>query len=107
MLSLMRHRVTIQEKKANPAGLSAPSWIDIATVWAEIKPASGRESFVDGGIEHSVTHKVMIRDDGRFNFDKGLRILFKGRPLRIHYATTPLEVRGNFVILSATEGVGT
>lgn len=36
-------------------------WQDTATVWAELKPVSGREAFRHGKLEASITHRAVIR----------------------------------------------
>jgi SPP1 family predicted phage head-tail adaptor len=66
----LRNRLTIQQL---PAGLAskAPNafnetdllgaWLPLATVWAEIKPLTGRELLWAQSIVADVTHQVTIR----------------------------------------------
>ena len=78
----MRHRITIQrqsDEKDRLAGYQ-DDWIDIATVWAQISPVSGRE-FLTQIRETMVTHKIYCRY--RPGVTPRLRIKFKDRIFRI------------------------
>lgn len=43
------------------SGQQLISWTDVATVWANIKPSSGRELIAAGAINAEVTHTIVIR----------------------------------------------
>lgn len=59
----LRERVVIQEAVESPdgGGGAALTWRDIATVWAEIIPLSGREQIEAGGLVGVSAYRVNIR----------------------------------------------
>ena len=60
--SKMRHRITFQrpsEEKDRLAGYK-DDWFDVATVWAQVSPVSGRE-YLTQIRETMVTHKIYCR----------------------------------------------
>lgn len=78
----MRHRITLQQRpeRKGPLGSYEEDWADVATVWAQISPVSGREAF--GQIrETTVTHKLYCRYHG--NISPRMRVLFGTRTFRI------------------------
>lgn len=56
-------RITIQRRSAtkDSYGQEVNQWVDIATVWANIKPIGGRERLRSMVVESSLTHTVMVR----------------------------------------------
>ncbi len=60
----LRHQVMIQKLGArvddNAGGGSIP-WEDVKEVWASIEPLTGRELFLVGQFNPSLTHRVRIR----------------------------------------------
>ena len=61
-------RITLQIRSAtlDDYGQELNSWSDFATVWANVKPVSGREKLRAMAIESVLTHTVAIRYDVRF-----------------------------------------
>ena len=59
----LRQRVTIQEKSAlqNNYGEEVITWTDLATVWAEVEPLSGREFLEVKQITAEVSTRIRIR----------------------------------------------
>lgn len=59
----LRHRVTLQKQinTQNDYGAFVTTWQDIATIWAEIKPISGREYFEVSQVQSEVTTQIWIR----------------------------------------------
>ncbi|OQB35290.1 MAG: Phage head-tail joining protein [Candidatus Latescibacteria bacterium ADurb.Bin168] len=60
----LRHRIVIQQATVAAPGTygeQALSWSTFATVWAEVKPVSGGESFDMGQDRASVSHEIRIR----------------------------------------------
>ena len=58
----MRHRITFQrptDEKDRLAGYK-DDWLDVATVWAQISPVSGRE-YLTQVRETMVSHKIYCR----------------------------------------------
>lgn len=59
----LRQRITIQQLGSGQDTDGSPNgtWTDFATVWAEVKPLSGREKLAAQQVEAEVTHAVTIR----------------------------------------------
>jgi SPP1 family predicted phage head-tail adaptor len=105
----LRHRVTIERPGAtvDDFGQPVPSgWVEVASVWANIKPIGGREKLRAGAVESTLSHTVLVR------YQSGLlpvigadawRINYGGRLLAIHSAMV-VEERGQWIIFDCTEG---
>lgn len=78
----MRHRITFQELPDDKDSLGAygDGWEDVATVWAQISPVSGREYFSQVR-ENTVSHKIYCRY--RPGISPRMRIRFGERIFRI------------------------
>lgn len=63
-----RHRISLQSRSdtLDDYGQQANTWTTVATVWAEIRPVSGREKMRAMAMESELTHTVAIRYDVRF-----------------------------------------
>ncbi|SEQ76221.1 phage head closure protein [Basfia succiniciproducens] len=59
----LRHRVTLQKQTntQNDYGAFVSTWQDVATVWAEVKPISGREYFSAQQVQSEVSTQIWIR----------------------------------------------
>lgn len=60
----LRHRVTIQsmtETQDGTTGAITETWSDVATVWAEIAPLSGREFVAARETQGQIDARVLIR----------------------------------------------
>ncbi|HYF94423.1 MAG TPA: phage head closure protein [Symbiobacteriaceae bacterium] len=59
----LRHRITLQEKQItqDTYGAEVENWVDVATVWAEVSPISGREYFAAQQVNAEVTHRIKLR----------------------------------------------
>ena len=59
----LNRRVTLQSRSAtlDAYGQEVNSWVDIATVWANVKPVGGREKAAMATIDAVLTHRVTIR----------------------------------------------
>ena len=77
----MRHRLRIEaaERGTADGGGATLTWQPVATVWAEISPASGREVVVADGLSVRVTHEVRLRYRAdlasEMRFTSGARVL--------------------------------
>lgn len=106
----LKHRVRIQQPATVKDALGAPtqSWVDVANVWADIQPISGREARIADRLSSRVSHQIMVRY--RTDFDDPqrvaqMRVLYRTRVFAVHAALNDDE--GNVaVILLATEGSG-
>jgi SPP1 family predicted phage head-tail adaptor len=86
----LRHRVTVQappgEGGRDPyGGAVRADWTDVATIWAEVRPLTGKEAAVVGQqVAASVTHRVTVRHaDGRAITPRH-QLLFEGRILNVN-----------------------
>ena len=60
----LRHRLAIQRRDRTAdggGGFDPPAWVNVTTVWGEVKPMSMREQFHTMKLETPVTHTVVIR----------------------------------------------
>lgn len=59
----MNQRITIQRRSAtkDAYGQEIDSWIDVAEVWAYIRPISGREKLRAFAVESDLSHTVTVR----------------------------------------------
>lgn len=104
----MRHRVMLQQRSGALDAFGQPvnSWLDVAEIWADIRPVSGREQlrkFVPGW---ELTHTVLIRYDKRFMPLSSLvvwRLVFDNRIFSISSALN-FDERKRVVILECIEG---
>lgn len=85
----LRHRITFQKPKFEDSGHGgkAKGWENVATVWAEIKPVSGREYFENFQMESEISTKITIRYLAGLNTH--MRIKFGDRYFKI--VTPPIN----------------
>jgi SPP1 family predicted phage head-tail adaptor len=59
----LRHRVLLQERSTaeDTFGQQKTTWTDYDTIWASVKPLSGRELLAAQAVNTEVTHKVVTR----------------------------------------------
>jgi SPP1 family predicted phage head-tail adaptor len=59
----MRKRVVIQRATvaADDFGQDIPTWSNLATVWAQVRPLSGRELVNARQVKDTVSHKITTR----------------------------------------------
>lgn len=81
----LRHRVTIQQPTTvdGSAGGSYETWSNVATVWAQVTPSSGREFWEIRKSNSEIDGEVRMRYRG--NINPTMRLLFKNRPLEIQH----------------------
>jgi SPP1 family predicted phage head-tail adaptor len=104
----LNRRITIQRPGVAKDAYGHPSagWIDVATVWAHIKPMSTRERIRLGAQESLLTHTVRVRyreDLMPPTTADAWRIVYGDRVLRITGAHSPDERRES-VIFDCVEG---
>lgn len=105
----LKHRVRIQQPTITKDALGAPTraWSDVASVWAEIAPISGREARFADRIDSEVSHQITVRYRSIFADPRAvatMRVLFRGRVFAIHAALNEDEAKVAVTLL-ATEGV--
>lgn len=81
----LKHKITFQQlgKDKNGYGEIIEKWVDIKTVWAEIKPVSGNQFFAAKQINSEISHNVYIRY--RADLKPSMRIKYKERVFEILY----------------------
>lgn len=81
----LRQRITFQklEQTKDEFGEMLGEWSDFKTVWAEVKPVSGRQFFAAKQINSEISHNIYIR----YNADllPNMRIKYKDRVFDILY----------------------
>lgn len=87
----LRHRITIQApiERENDYGERAVTWIDFASVGADIRPLSGRELVMAQQIESLVTTSIQMRFYPGLN--PKMRIVYAGRIFEIASIINILE----------------
>lgn len=89
----LRHRVRLQRQQLadDLAGGDDVSFDDIATLWANVSTAGGREFWNAKKLTPEITHQVEIRY--RSGIIGGMRFVYGDRVLRINAAPDPDERR--------------
>ncbi|ETO44533.1 phage head closure protein [Morganella sp. EGD-HP17] len=67
----LRHRITIrkQETYEGSLGDQRTRWVDVATVWAEVKAIGGRELLSSGTVYAEATLRIWLRYRPDINTD--------------------------------------
>ena len=105
----LNHRIRIQQPTTVKDALGAPTqvWADVATVWADIQPISGREARIADRVSAEVTHQITVRHRPDLDDPQTIarmRVLFRGRIFAVHAALNDDEANVS-VILLASEGL--
>ena len=81
----LKHRVIFQKliNSKNEYGELEDRWNDVITVWAEVRPTTGRSFFNAKQINSEISHSVYIRY--RNGLSPSMRIKFKERIFEILY----------------------
>lgn len=102
----LRHKVQLQEKQVSQdpdTGEMVELWVDVASVWADIVPMSGREFMAAGAEQSEVRGRIVIRY--RDDIDATWRVVYRGKAYAI-FAVMPDEVSGReHLNLMTGEGV--
>mgnify|MGYP002784852241 CR=1 FL=1 len=100
----LRHRLTLQEPVHTPdsGGGYVSSWNDVAQLWAEILPVSGRERLFAGKVQAQVTHRILVRY--RSDISTSHRLAFESRVFNIRSVMNERECNETLEIL-VEEGV--
>lgn len=105
----LRHRITLQKRDAtlDDFGQLNPTWLDMATLWAEVEPLSGMEKQHAMQVNADITLRVTVRYHPVFSNPSAAdswRILHKGRILKVHYLHNEDE-RSRLVFIYVGEGI--
>lgn len=102
----LRHRVLIQSPvtSQNPVtGAPTTSWIDLATVWAEVVPSSVKEFVAAQAIDSEVTTRITIRR--RVGVTAKCRIIHHDQIFNIHGVLVDPVSGVEYMTLPCSEGV--
>lgn len=105
----LNRRVTLQRQSTVQDSYGAPlsTWIDVATVWADIQPLTGRELENAQRMASVVSHQITVRHQAALADSRAVaawRALYKGRAFDIHAALNENEANV-FITLLASEGL--
>jgi len=87
-------------RTSDGSGGATVDWVEVATLWAAIEPVAAGEDFAADRLATRVTHRITIRF--RSDVEGGMRIVHRGRLLRIESWRDPDEAR-RFLVLEAVE----
>lgn len=96
-------RVTFRRQVSAPDGMggSTLSWTDIATVWAHVRPMSGREREHSDRLNAQANYLMVIRN--RTDIDETSIAVWKGQEFNVRFAKN--RARSRFLELEAERGV--
>ena len=105
----LSRRLRLQSRSASQDSFGGQNlvWSDVATVWAEIRPITGRELENARRIASEVSHQILVRYQPLLADSKvvaGYRALYKGRIFNIH-ASMNEDERNTVLTLLASEGM--
>lgn len=105
----LNRRIKFQRPATIKDTLGAPrrSWIDVATVWGEIQPLSGREAVIASRISAEISHQITVRYQSVFDDPQQMaqmRALYRSRVFNIHSALNEDEKRVQITLL-VSEGL--
>lgn len=102
MIGKMRHRVTIQQQSQaqDSHGQETEVWADVETVWASVRPVSGREFFAASGERSDITHEILLRYEPTLT--PRHRIVYDGRIFDV-VAVLNSDERDRFLDVKAIE----
>lgn len=100
----LRERVTIQQAVETPdgGGGSSIDWQDVATVWAEVRPLSGRERLQAQQLESAVNYRIRIRF--RSDITAGMRLVWRDQVMNIRAVYNEDQKRA-YLTLDCESGV--
>jgi SPP1 family predicted phage head-tail adaptor len=100
----LRRRITLQRRTTgqDSVGQAATTWQNVATVWASIDPATGREGVIGQALQAEVTHTITIRY--RPNVTAAMRAVYQGATYNIE-CVIDVEQRHVAMTLLCTVGL--
>lgn len=104
MIGTLDQRITIQReaRTADDYGGAALAWVNVATVWANVRPLSGRERADFGEVEAPANYRFTIRRRG--DVTAAMRITWAGAAYNIRFVSDP-GARSLYMALEAERGV--
>lgn len=99
----LRHRVTIQQDQGTSRddnGEHIEDYQDLATVWAEVKPLSGRELWAARQTQSEVTHRVTVRYSSALaDLTGSIRVIHRDRAFHMDSVLNTDERRRELVMM--------
>jgi SPP1 family predicted phage head-tail adaptor len=97
-------RIKLQQRSATKTdtGTEVQTWTDVATVWANIQPLSGRELIAAAAVEAETTHMIVIRY--RQGVTARMRAVYGSRIFNITAVVEPQMAHVSLELL-CTEGL--
>jgi len=102
----LRHWVQIQRPEIgqNPStGEMVATWVELASVWADVAPASGREFLAAAAEQSEVRGRITIRF--RDDVDGTMRVAYRGKWYAILAALPDADSGVEHLTLMVAEGV--
>ena len=105
MIGKLRHRIILKKPVAikDPIGQDLEIWQDIASVWANIEPLSGKEYFNAQQVNSEITTKITIRYIKNLNSHW---VVHLGHRVFNILSVINLEERNRYLQLLCSEKVG-
>jgi SPP1 family predicted phage head-tail adaptor len=99
----LRHRITLQSKETtrDVMGGEIITWVDVATVWAEVAALSGRALIAAQQAQSEITTRITLRY--RADIKPDWRILHNGTTYTIN-ALIP-DTQNTELVIQATSGL--
>lgn len=100
----LRHRLTIErpQRLSDGSGGAIINWLEVATVWASIKPVSTSRNNSGQQISSLTTHRITLRY--RSDIDATMRLVTNGRTFLIDGILNEAE-RDQWLVCRCVEGV--
>ena len=101
-IGAMRERLVLEAPQDTPDGAGGfiRTWVEIATLWAGLRPLSAQERVIADAEDHAVTHRILIRWRGDVTTESRFRD--GARVFEIRTVFDPDE-RGRFLNIDAEE----
>ena len=105
----LNRRITLQRQSNVQDSYGGPvrTWLNVATIWADIQPLTGRELESAQRMASEVSHQIVVRYQAIFADTRqvaGYRALYRSRIFNIHAALNEDE-SNVLVTLLASEGL--
>ena len=105
----LNRRITLQRQSNVQDSYGGPvrTWLNVATIWADIQPLTGRELESAQRMASEVSHQIVVRYQAIFADTRQVasyRALYRSRIFNIHAALND-EERNVLVTLLASEGL--
>lgn len=103
-IGTLDNRITIQSetRTADDYGGAALAWTDVATVWANVRPLTGREHGNMGAVEAPAVYRFTIRRRG--GLTEGMRISWNSQAFNVRVIADP-GARALYMTIDAERGV--